>query len=70
MTPDLTVREQEVLELMAKGLSNQEIGEVLSISAESAKIHLKHIFEKLGVTKRVECALVAQRRGFLKEIAI
>ena len=70
MTPDLTAREREVLEVMAKGLSNQEIGEVLSISAESAKIHLKHIFEKLGVTKRVECALVAQRRGFLKEIAI
>ena len=70
MTPDLTAREQEVLELMAKGLSNQEIGEVLSISPESAKIHLKHIFDKLGVTKRVECALVAQRRGFLKEIAI
>ena len=70
MTPDLTPREQEVLELMAKGLSNQEIGEVLAISPESVKIHLKHIFEKLGVTKRVECALVAQRRGFLKEIAI
>ena len=70
MTPDLTAREQEVLELMAKGLSNQEIGNVLSISSESAKIHLKHIFEKLGVTKRVECALVAQRRGFLKGIAI
>ena len=70
MTPDLTAREQDVLELMAKGLSNQEIGEVLEISAESAKIHLKHIFDKLGVTKRVECALVAQRRGFLKEITI
>lgn len=70
MTPDLTAREQEVLALMAKGLSNQEIGEVLSISPESAKIHLKHIFDKLGVTKRVERALVAQRRGFLKEIAI
>lgn len=53
--------------MMAKGLSNQEIGEVLSISAESAKVHLKRIFEKLGVAKRVECALVAQRRGFLKE---
>ena len=70
MTPDLTAREQDVLELMAKGLSNQEIGEVLSISPESVKIHLKHIFDKLGVTKRVECALVAQRRGFLKEITI
>ena len=53
--------------MMAKGLSNQEIGEALSISPESVKIHLKHIFEKLGVTKRAECALVAQRRGFLKE---
>ncbi len=67
MKPDLTAREREVLEVMAKGLSNQEIGEVLSISPESVKIHLKHIFEKLGVTKRVECALVAQRRGFLKD---
>ena len=37
--------------MMAKGLSNQEIGEALSISPESVKIHLKHIFEKLGVTK-------------------
>ena len=65
MTPDLTPREMDVLRLMAEGLSNQEIGEKLSISAESAKVHLKHIFGKLGVTKRVECALVAQRRGFL-----
>ena len=53
--------------MMAKELSNQEIGEALSISPESVKIHLKHIFEKLGATKRVECALVAQRRCFLKE---
>jgi DNA-binding NarL/FixJ family response regulator len=69
MTPDLTAREREVLEMMAKGLSNQEIGEALSISPESVKIHLKHIFEKLGVSNRVECALEAKRRGFLKEDA-
>jgi DNA-binding NarL/FixJ family response regulator len=69
MTPDLTARELEVLEVMAKGYSNQEIGEALSVSAESAKIHLKHIFEKLGVSNRVECALEAKRRGFLKEDA-
>ena len=65
MTPDLTAREQEVLELMAKGLSNQEIGDVLSISPESVKIHLKHIFEKLGVSTRVEAMSEAIRRGFV-----
>ena len=69
MTPDLTARELEVLEAMAKGYSNQEIGCELSVSAESAKIHLKHIFDKLGVSNRVECALEARRRGFLKDDA-
>lgn len=65
MTPDLTPRELDVLNAMCKGLSNQEIGEVLGVSAESAKIHLRHIFEKLGVSSRVECAAEAHRRGFV-----
>ena len=56
-----------IMQMYSEWYKPQEIGEALSISPESVKIHLKHIFEKLGVTKRVECALVAQRRGFLKE---
>ena len=62
-TPDLTPRELDVLNAMCKGYSNQEIGDALGFSAESAKIHLKHIFENLGVSSRVECASEASRRG-------
>ena len=66
--PDLTPRELDVLKLLVKGLSNQEIGDVLSLSTESAKIHLKHIFEKLGVSSRVECAVEAVRRGYVDAV--
>ena len=63
--PDLTAREQEVLVILSKGLSNVEIGKALGISADCAKVHVKHIFEKLEVSDRVECVTEAQRRGFL-----
>ena len=63
--PDLTAREKEVLVVLSKGLSNVEIGKTLGISADCAKVHVKHIFEKLEVSDRVECVTEAQRRGFL-----
>lgn len=63
--PDLTPRETEVLNLLSKGLSNVEIGATLGISADCAKIHVRHIFEKFDVADRVECVTEAQRRGFL-----
>jgi ATP/maltotriose-dependent transcriptional regulator MalT len=55
----LSPREKEVLGLMARGLSNPEIGEVLFISPATVKVHVRHIFEKLGVKSRAAAVLRA-----------
>lgn len=52
----LTSREMDVLELMVSGLSNVEIARTLFISHSTAKVHVRHIFEKLGVHSRAEAA--------------
>jgi two-component system NarL family response regulator len=64
-TPSLTPREIAVLELVAKGLSNSEIGAALSVSAGTIKTHLKRIYPKLGVADRTAAALVAVQRGIV-----
>ena len=64
--PALSDREKEVLELIAKGLTNPEIGSVLSISRSTIKVHVAHILEKLGVADRTEAAAEAFRRGLLQ----
>lgn len=60
--PQLTPREHEVLELLAVGLSNREIGETLQISAHTAKFHVQGVLEKLDATTRTEAAVRAARR--------
>ena len=55
----LSPREKEVLALMAQGLSNAAIGTTLFISPVTVKVHVRHIFEKLGVRSRAEAALRA-----------
>jgi DNA-binding NarL/FixJ family response regulator len=57
---ELTAREQQVLELIAEGLSNRQIGERLFISGKTASVHVSAILRKLGVSSRTEAA-VAQR---------
>jgi DNA-binding NarL/FixJ family response regulator len=57
----LTPREWRVMELAAKGLSNKEIGRRLNVSAGTAKIHLYHIFKKVGVKSRSALASLAFR---------
>jgi ATP/maltotriose-dependent transcriptional regulator MalT len=57
----LTAREREVLELMCEGLGNAEISRRLFISEKTTKVHVSHIFEKLGVRTRVQAVLAAQR---------
>jgi two-component system NarL family response regulator len=64
-TPSLTPREIAVLELVARGLSNAEIGTALSVSAGTIKTHLKRIFPKLGVGDRTAAALAAVQRGIV-----
>lgn len=52
----LTPRETEVHELLAQGLTNEEIARSLYISLSTTKVHVKHIFEKLCVRSRLEAA--------------
>ena len=60
---NLSKREKEVLGLVAHGLSNAEIGQRLFISPVTVKVHVRHIFEKLGVKSRAEAALRAAQIG-------
>jgi len=59
----LSKREKEVLGLIGHGLSNAEIGQRLFISPVTVKVHVRHIFEKLGVKSRAEAALRAAQIG-------
>jgi two-component system NarL family response regulator len=63
--PALTSREVGVLQLVAKGLSNKEIGAALFVSEDTIKTHLKHVFTKLEVGDRTEAALLAIQRGII-----
>lgn len=63
---DLTEREREVLQHVATGLTNREIGHALGISDRTAQAHLSHIFEKLGVASRTEAVTVGLRRGLIR----
>lgn len=59
----LSDREIEVLQLLADGKTNREIGELLFISTRTASVHVSNILRKLGVTNRGEAAALAHRRG-------
>lgn len=58
-TADLTEREVDVLNLIAKGCSNQEISDKLCISLNTVKTHIKNIFQKLEVEDRTQAAMKA-----------
>ena len=64
-SPELTPRELETLTLLSKGLSNREIAARLGISEDGAKIHLKHVNEKLGAKDRVDAVAIGLRKGLL-----
>jgi DNA-binding NarL/FixJ family response regulator len=61
----LTPREREVLELLAHGLSNRQIGERLGISEHTAKFHVASLCGKLGAASRTEAVSRGVRRGLL-----
>jgi DNA-binding NarL/FixJ family response regulator len=62
----LSERELEVLKLVAEGHSNQEIGEVLSISPKTVARHRENMLTKLGMSDRVELTRYAIRRGLIE----
>jgi DNA-binding NarL/FixJ family response regulator len=62
---ELTPREVEVLQQLAKGLANKEIADVLNISENTTKGHLKNIIGKLRVADRTEAVTAAIQRGII-----
>jgi NarL family two-component system response regulator LiaR len=65
---DLTDREREVLALLAKGLSNADISDRLSVSMATTKYHLTNIFSKLGVKNRVEAVTIAIENKLVEKV--
>jgi len=62
---NLTPREHQVLQLVAKGFTNKEIGRALGISDNTARNHVNSIIEKLEVSDRTEAATIAIRQGLV-----
>lgn len=62
---DLSVREMEILKLISRGLSNKEIGSVLSITESTVKGHVKHLIAKLRARDRTEAVTIALKRGLI-----
>jgi DNA-binding NarL/FixJ family response regulator len=62
----LTEREVDVLQHVAGGNRNKDIAQLLSISEETVKVHLKHVMEKLGASDRTEAVAIAVRRGIIQ----
>jgi DNA-binding NarL/FixJ family response regulator len=64
--PELSERELQVLQYMALGRSNKEIGQVLYISENTVKGHVKSILTKLDAIGRTEAIAIANRRGIIQ----
>jgi DNA-binding NarL/FixJ family response regulator len=63
---DLTVRELEVLGLVARGLTDRQIAEALFVSRNTVGVHVSRILGKLEVSTRTEAASVAYRTGLVQ----
>jgi DNA-binding NarL/FixJ family response regulator len=61
----LSDREQEILQLIAKGVSNAEAAAMLKVSRATIRTHLEHIYQKLEVTNRVEAVTEGIRKGLI-----
>jgi DNA-binding NarL/FixJ family response regulator len=66
MLAHLSPREIEILHLLARGLSNKEIGAQLGVVEGTVKIHITNIFSKLGVSDRTQALVEAIKRGIVQ----
>jgi len=66
LQPTLTERENDVLTLIAKGYSRQEVAENLGVSQHTVTTHIKHIYRKLSVHSRTEAVFEAYQMGLIK----
>ena len=62
----LSARETEILQLIAKGVSNSEAATMLTLSKATIRTHLEHIYRKLEVTNRVEAVTEGLRKGIIQ----
>jgi two-component system, NarL family, nitrate/nitrite response regulator NarL len=58
----LTTRERQIVRVMAEGLTNKEIGRRLMLAEGTVKVHLHHIYRKLGIANRTELAVLAHTK--------
>ncbi len=65
LVDSLTLKEREILQYLAKGVSNQEISEKLFVKEVTIKSHLNNIYKKLNVENRVQAILLAQQLGVI-----
>ncbi len=61
----VTPRELEILELIARGLSNREIGQTVFVSENTVKTHLSRLFEKLGAKRRTQAVQIGKERRLI-----
>jgi DNA-binding NarL/FixJ family response regulator len=68
-SPDLTTRERQVIEQLARGLSYDDVARILVISPNTVRSHVRAIYEKLAVSSKTEAVLAALRLGLVSNIS-